>query len=96
MEEPGGLYSPWGCKESDTTEPLTYTHIPSSVPCHLCSLSLVPKALAPCPATPWHTGYTAAAPCPPTSCVKLLSLLGATLVGAGSKAARTAAPEAGS
>ena len=23
-EEPGGLYSPWGCKESDTTEP---THI---------------------------------------------------------------------
>ena len=19
-EEPGGLYSPWGCKESDTTE----------------------------------------------------------------------------
>ena len=20
IEEPGGLYSPWGCKESDTTE----------------------------------------------------------------------------
>ena len=20
-EKPGGLYSPWGCKESDTTEP---------------------------------------------------------------------------
>ena len=30
-EEPGGLYSPWGCKESDTTEqvPLHFsnTHI---------------------------------------------------------------------
>ena len=22
-EEPGGLYSPWGCKEADTTERLT-------------------------------------------------------------------------
>ena len=25
-EEPGGLHSPWGCKESDTTERLTCTH----------------------------------------------------------------------
>ena len=25
-EEPGGLYSPWGCKELDTTEQLTHTH----------------------------------------------------------------------
>ena len=25
-EEPGGLYSPWGHKESDTTERLTHTH----------------------------------------------------------------------
>ena len=24
-EKPGG-YSPWGCKESDTTEQLTHTH----------------------------------------------------------------------
>ena len=24
-EEPGGLYSPWGHKESDKTEPLTHT-----------------------------------------------------------------------
>ena len=23
-EEPGGLYSPWGCQESDTTERLTH------------------------------------------------------------------------
>ena len=23
-EEPGGLYSPWGCKESDTTEQLHF------------------------------------------------------------------------
>ena len=26
-EEPGGLYSPWGCKESDTTEQLLLTHM---------------------------------------------------------------------
>ena len=26
-EEAGGLYSPWGCKESDTTEQLTHTLI---------------------------------------------------------------------
>ena len=26
-EEPGGLYSPWGRKESDTTERLTHTHV---------------------------------------------------------------------
>ena len=26
-EEPGGLYSPWGCKESDMTEQLTHTHV---------------------------------------------------------------------
>ena len=25
-EESGGLYSPWGCKESDTTERLTHLH----------------------------------------------------------------------
>ena len=25
-EEPGGLYSPWGHKEWDTTERLTHTH----------------------------------------------------------------------
>ena len=24
-EEPGGLYSPWGCKESDMTERLTFS-----------------------------------------------------------------------
>ena len=24
MEEPGRLYSPWGCKESDTTEQLPF------------------------------------------------------------------------
>ena len=24
-EEPGGLYSPWSCKELDTTERLTHT-----------------------------------------------------------------------
>ena len=27
MEEPGGLHSPWGCKESDTTEPLHFQNI---------------------------------------------------------------------
>ena len=26
-EEPGGLHSSWGCKESDMTERLTHTHI---------------------------------------------------------------------
>ena len=26
IEEPGRLYSPWDCKESDMTEPLTHTH----------------------------------------------------------------------
>ena len=26
-EEPGGLYSPWGCKESDTTKRLSLTHM---------------------------------------------------------------------
>ena len=25
-EEPGGLYTPWGHKESDTTEQLIYTY----------------------------------------------------------------------
>ena len=25
-EDAGGLYSPWGCKKSDTTEQLTHTH----------------------------------------------------------------------
>ena len=25
IDEPGGLYSPWGSKESDTTERLTHT-----------------------------------------------------------------------
>ena len=25
-EEPGRLYSPWGCKESDMTERLKHTH----------------------------------------------------------------------
>ena len=25
IEEPGRLHSPWGCKESDTTERLTFT-----------------------------------------------------------------------
>ena len=26
-EEPGGAYSPWGCKESDMTERLTFVYI---------------------------------------------------------------------
>ena len=26
--EPGGLYSPWGSKESDTTERITHTYRP--------------------------------------------------------------------
>ena len=26
-EQPSGLHSPWGCKELDTTEELTYTHV---------------------------------------------------------------------
>ena len=31
IEEPGGLYSPWGCSESDMTERLsTFTHIHTS------------------------------------------------------------------
>ena len=25
-EEPGGLYSPWGCKELDMTEHIQHTH----------------------------------------------------------------------
>ena len=36
-EEAGGLYSPWGCKESDTTERLTFfqgtrSHMPQLRP----------------------------------------------------------------
>ena len=27
IKECGGLYSPWGCKELDTTEQLTHTYI---------------------------------------------------------------------
>ena len=35
MEEPGRLYSPWGCKESDTTERLTLSAFRVSwVPSH--------------------------------------------------------------
>ena len=30
-EEPGQLYSPWGCKELDTTQRLTHTHTPCSL-----------------------------------------------------------------
>ena len=84
-EEPGRLYSPWGCKVSDTSEPLTHTYIPSFVPSHLCSLSLVPR---PWPLVQPPLGTQAVLqphPCPPTSCMKLLSLLGATWWGLGAK-----------
>ena len=30
-EEPGELYSPWGCKASDMTEQLTHTHTPIQI-----------------------------------------------------------------
>lgn len=55
--------------------------------------SLVAKALSPCPAAPWHTGSAAG---PQTSCLRLPSPLGATLVGSGSRAERTAALQVGS
>ena len=31
MEEPGGLYSPWGHKELDMTEQLTFSHFHSFI-----------------------------------------------------------------
>ena len=48
-EEPGGLYSPWGGKESDTTEQLSLTHSLT----HSCSwtgefnvkMAILPKAI---------------------------------------------------
>ena len=32
-EEPGGLYSPWGSKESDTTEATSHAHTHSPENC---------------------------------------------------------------
>ena len=40
-EEPGGLYSPWGREESDTTERLTLTHLQNC----FNSFRVMPKAL---------------------------------------------------
>ena len=31
MEKPGGLYTPWGSKESDTTERLHFTRLCSQI-----------------------------------------------------------------
>jgi hypothetical protein len=39
-EEPGRLYSPWGPKESDTTEQLTHTYICRKKESSVCSLPL--------------------------------------------------------
>ena len=33
-EDPGGLYSPWGCKESDTTELMGHSVILHEVNCY--------------------------------------------------------------
>ena len=46
-EEPGGLYIPWGCKESDRTEGLTRRCVPA-----LPQLLIQPQGPAPVPLNP--------------------------------------------
>ena len=47
-EEPGRLYSPWGCKESDMTEQLSLTDAFNEIPTpYLCPSCLRPPQLRP-------------------------------------------------
>ena len=62
-----GVYSPWGCKVLNTTDPHTHTHTHTHTDTHLplCSLSLWPALTSPPPAPPPSipVGASAVQPC---------------------------------